>query len=248
MALAFNRIVSSSQAEDTSVPLLERLKFLAIVSAATWTSFSRSALPDLKEQIKAGSERHRAGWLDTHRGRADCISTQVHGIVTRQYELLNGELLPALNRARHPLPAPRAAGRTKQQNWIQDYFFREMMPVLTPIGLDPAHPFPRLFNKSLNFAVELTGPRCLRARLRVRPSCRRRALLPRVIKLPKTGGVAEGPNDFIFPESSVSCMQHVGELFSGMQVLGCHQFRVTRNSDLFVDEEEVKNLRTALAG
>src|SRR6185436_8958972 len=127
--------------------------------------------------------------------------------------------------------------------WIRDYFFREMMPVLTPIGLDPAHPFPRVFNKSLNFAVELEGRdafgRDSRAAIVQAPR-----VLPRVIRLPK--GIAQGPDDFIFLTSILH--QHVGELFSGMNVLGCYQFRATRNSDLFVEEEEVKDLRKALQG
>jgi polyphosphate kinase len=118
-----------------------------------------------------------------------------------------------------------------------------MMPVLTPIGLDPAHPFPRVFNKSLNFAVELEGRdafgRDSRAAIVQAPR-----VLPRVIKLPR--GVAQGPNDFIFLTSILHA--HVGELFAGLTVLGCYQFRVTRNSDLFVEEEEVKDLRKALQG
>jgi polyphosphate kinase len=137
----------------------------------------------------------------------------------------------------------RAEWNPSQQEWIKDYFFREMMPLLTPIGLDPAHPFPRVFNKSLNFAVELEGRdafgRDSRAAIVQAPR-----ILPRVIRLPK--GAAHGPNDFIFLTSILHA--HVGELFSGMNVLGCYQFRVTRNSDLFVEEEEVKDLRKALQG
>jgi len=239
MALAFNRRVLA-QAEDTAVPLLERLKFLAIVSS-NLDEFFEIRFAGLKEQIKAGSAATGPDGL-TPSEAVQRISTEVRAIVTRQYDLLNGELLPALNREGIRF-LRRAQWSTKQQNWIQDYFFREMMPVLTPIGLDPAHPFPRLFNKSLNFAVELTG-RDAFGRDSGAAIVQAPRLLPRVIKLPK--GVAEGPNDFIFLSSVLH--QHVGELFSGMQVLGCHQFRVTRNSDLFVDEEEVKNLRTALQG
>src|SRR5438445_11666286 len=117
------------------------------------------------------------------------------------------------------------------------------MPVLTPIGLDPAHPFPRVFNKSLNFAVELEGRdafgRDSRAAIVQAPR-----VLPRIIRL--SGDAAGGPNDFVF---RTSCLHaHVGELFAGMSVLGSYQFRVTRNSDLFVEEEEVKDLRQALQG
>ena len=118
------------------------------------------------------------------------------------------------------------------------------MPVLTPIGLDPAHPFPRVFNKSLNFAVELEGRdafgRNSRAAIVQAPR-----VLPRVIRLPEERRAGRR-YDFVFLSSILHA--HVGELFAGMNVLGCYQFRVTRNSDLFVDEEEVKDLRTALQG
>jgi polyphosphate kinase len=117
------------------------------------------------------------------------------------------------------------------------------MPVLTPIGLDPSHPFPRVLNKSLNFAVELEGTDAFGRNSGAAIVQAPRAL-PRVIRLPKElCGVDYG---FVFLSSILHAI--VGELFSGMNVLGCYQFRVTRNSDLFVDDEEVKNLRIALQG
>jgi polyphosphate kinase len=115
--------------------------------------------------------------------------------------------------------------------------------VLTPIGLDPAHPFPRVLNKSLNFAVELEG-RDAFGRSSGAAIVQAPRALPRVIRLP--AGVAQGEYDFVFLSSILHA--HVDELFSGMKVLGCYQFRVTRNSDLFVDEEEIKNLRIAVQG
>src|SRR5207248_10984538 len=122
-------------------------------------------------------------------------------------------------------------------------YFRELLPVLTPIGLDPAHPFPRVLNKSLNFAVELQGKdafgRSSRAAIVQAPRA-----LPRLIRLPQAQAGAEYA--FVFLSSILHA--HVGELFAGMDVRGCYQFRVTRNSDLFVDEEEIKNLHTALHG
>jgi hypothetical protein len=117
------------------------------------------------------------------------------------------------------------------------------MPVLTPIGLDPSHPFPRVLNKSLNFAVELEGTDAFGRNSGAAIVQAPRAL-PRVIRLPKElCGVDYG---FVFLSSILH--EHVSELFTGMNVLGCYQFRVTRNSDLFVDDEEVKNLRIALQG
>ena len=222
------------------MPLLERLKFLCIVSS-NLDEFFEIRVSGVKEQIKLGA----AGGGPDGMTPLEVFSQVAEGaseIVERQYRLLNEEILPALAKEKIRF-LRRAEWTPAQQEWIRDYFFREMMPVLTPIGLDPAHPFPRVFNKSLNFAVELEGRdafgRDSRAAIVQAPR-----VLPRVIRLPK--GVAHGPNDFIFLTSVLHA--HVGELFTGMNVLGCYQFRVTRNSDLFVEEEEVKDLRKALQG
>ncbi|MGH8720818.1 MAG: polyphosphate kinase 1, partial [Burkholderiales bacterium] len=151
-------------------------------------------------------------------------------------------LLPSLAGAGVVFPR-REEWTPAQRQWIRDYFFRELLSVLTPIGLDPAHPFPKVLNKSLNLAVELVGRdafgRSSRAAIVQAPRA-----LPRVIRLPRDVGGA--PFAFVFLSSILHA--HVEELFSGMKVLGCYQFRVTRNSDLFVDEEEIKNLHTALKG
>ncbi|MCA2999808.1 MAG: polyphosphate kinase 1 [Rhodocyclaceae bacterium] len=237
--LAFNRRVLA-QAENESVPLLERLKFLSIVSS-NMDEFFEIRVAGLKEQIKLGSS------TQTTDGRTPkevyrLIVSVAHAIVETQYALLNEVVLPRL--AEEGIRFIRRAQWNPQQRaWVKDFFFREMMPVLTPIGLDPSHPFPRVFNKSLNFAVELSG-RDAFGRDSKRAIVQAPRVLPRVIKLPAE--VAEGENDFVFLSSILHA--HVGELFSSMEVLGCYQFRVTRNSDLFVDEEEVKNLRLALQG
>ncbi|HXN15115.1 MAG TPA: polyphosphate kinase 1 [Usitatibacter sp.] len=238
-ALEFNRRVLA-QAEDHSVPLLERLKFLCIVSS-NLDEFFEIRVSGLKEQIKLGAAASGPDGMAPLQVFRQ-VAARAQGIVERQYRLFNEEILPAL--AKEGIRFYRRTEWTpSQQEWVRDYFFREMMPVLTPIGLDPAHPFPRVFNKSLNFAVELEGRdafgRDSRAAIVQAPR-----VLPRVIRLPK--GVAHGVNDFIFLTSILHA--HVGELFAGMNVLGCYQFRVTRNSDLFVEEEEVKDLRKALQG
>jgi polyphosphate kinase len=238
-ALEFNRRVLA-QAEDRSVPILERLKFLCIVSS-NLDEFFEIRLSGVKEQIKLGTASPGPDGMTPLKVFRQ-VAARAQGIVERQYQLLNDEILPGL--ANEGIRFLRRSEWTpSQQEWIRDYFFREMMPLLTPIGLDPSHPFPRVFNKSLNFAVELEGRdafgRDSRAAIVQAPR-----VLPRVIPLPK--GVAAGPNDFIFLTSILHA--HVGELFSGMTVLGCYQFRVTRNSDLFVEEEEVKDLRQALQG
>ena len=238
-ALEFNRRVLA-QADDRKVPLLERLKFLCIVSS-NLDEFFEIRVSGLKEQIKMGAAAAGPDGmkpLEVFRQ----VAARAQGIVERQYRLLNEEILPALAKEKIRF-LRRSAWTPAQQEWIREYFFREMMPLLTPIGLDPSHPFPRVFNKSLNFAVELEGRdafgRDSRAAIVQAPR-----VLPRVIRLPKS--VAPGPNDFIFLTSILHA--HVGELFAGMNVLGCYQFRVTRNSDLFVEEEEVKDLRKALQG
>src|SRR5260221_3752709 len=237
--LEFNRRVLA-QAEDKSVPLLERLKFLCIVSS-NLDEFFEIRVSGVKEQIKLGAAATGPDGmkpLEVFRQ----VAARAQGIVERQYRLLNEEILPALAKERIRF-LRRSEWTPSQQEWIRDYFFREMMPLLTPIGLDPSHPFPRVFNKSLNFAVELEG-RDAFVRYSGTAIVHAPRVLPRVIRLPTS--VAPGPNDFIFLTSILHA--HVGEVFAGRNVLDCYQFRLTRNSDLFVEEEEVKDLRKALQG
>ncbi len=237
--LAFNRRVLA-QAADERVPLLERLRFLCIVSS-NLDEFFEIRVAGLKEQIKLGSHTPGSDGLPPPEVFRR-VGLQAHELIAEQYALLNDAILPALAREGIVF-IRRSLWNEEQSEWIRDYFFREVMPMLTPIGLDPAHPFPRVLNKSLNFAVELEGTdafgRSSGAAIVQAPRA-----LPRVINLPnELTGVDYG---YVFLSSVLH--QHVHELFSGMSILGCHQFRVTRNSDLFVDDEEVKNLRTALQG
>lgn len=237
--LAFNRRVLALAADD-SVPLLERLHFLTIVSS-NLDEFFEIRVAGLKEQIKIGIK----GTGPDGRSPAEVyelVSAQAHALVGEQYRLLNGVLLPAL--AKQGVAFPRREDWTEPQRaWIRDYFMRELLPVLTPIGLDPAHPFPRVLNKSLNLAVELEGRDSFGRKSRAAIVQAPRAL-PRLIRLP--ADVAGAGYAFVFLSSILHA--HVDELFSGMQVRGCHQFRVTRNSNLFVDEEEIKNMRIAIQG
>ena len=237
--LAFNRRVLA-QAADEAVPLLERLRFLTIVSS-NLDEFFEIRVAGLKEQIKfkvrdAGPDGR--GPAEVHA----LVTAEARNLVAEQYKLLNEVLLPALEKAGIRFPR-RADWTGAQRQWVRDYFFREVLPVLTPLGLDPAHPFPRVFNKSLNFAVELEGKDAFGRNSGAAIVQAPRAL-PRVIRLPVKPG--SGEYEFVFLSSVLH--DHVGELFSGMHVLGCYQFRVTRNSDLFVDEEEVKDMRIALQG
>jgi polyphosphate kinase len=237
--LAFNRRVLA-QAADESVPTLERLRFLTIVSS-NLDEFFEIRVAGLKEQIQLRLPEpgpDGKGPLEVF----EAVSREAHAIVAEQYRLLNEVLLPALAQAGVVCPR-REEWTAAQRQWIRDYFLRELLPVLTPIGLDPAHPFPKVLNKSLNLAVELVGRdafgRSSRAAIVQAPRA-----LPRVILLPRDIGGA--PHAFVFLSSILHA--HLEELFAGMKVLGCYQFRVTRNSNLFVDEEEIKNLHTALKG
>jgi polyphosphate kinase len=238
--LEFQRRVLA-QAEDPAVPLLERLRFLCIVSS-NLDEFFEIRVAGVQEQIRLNVPGSDADGMPP-REVFQSISRIAHELVARQYQLLNETILPELERAGIKF-LRRAEFDDRQRSWVRDYFFREMMPVLTPIGLDPAHPFPRVFNKSLNFAVELEGRDAFgrEARAAIVQAPR---ILPRVMKLPPELADA-GRTHFVFLTSILH--EHVQELFAGIKVLGCYQFRVTRNSDLFVDEEDVKDLRRALQG
>jgi polyphosphate kinase len=237
--LAFNRRVMA-QAADESVPLLERLRYITIVSS-NLDEFFEIRVAGLKEQIKLGLPELGPDGAGPGEVFAE-VGRQAHALVAEQYQLLNGVVLPALAQEGIVFPK-REDWSAAQRQWIRDYFFRELLPVLTPIGLDPAHPFPRVFNKSLNLAVELEG-RDAFGRNSGAAIVQAPRALPRVIRLPQD--IAGAEYAFVFLSSILHA--HIGELFTGMNVLGCYQFRVTRNSDLFVDEEEIKNLHTALQG
>lgn len=229
-----------AQAENKDAPLLERLKFLCIVSS-NLDEFFEVRVAGLKEQINLDTPGFGPdGMLPQQVFKV--VSEQTHALVARQYQLLNQEILPGLANVGICF-LRRAAWNDAQREWIRAYFFRELMPVLTPIGLDISHPFPRVLNKSLNFAVELEGKDAF-GRSSGTAIVQAPRVLPRVIQLP--GEISSTEYNFVFLSSILHA--HVGELFSGMTVLGCYQFRATRNSDLFVDEEEVKNLRIALQG
>ena len=237
--LAFNRRVLA-QVADSQVPLLERLRFLCIVSS-NLDEFFEIRVAGLKEQIKLGSHATGADGMPPQEVFRR-VMDQAHRLIAEQYALLNDVILPALA-AQGIAFFRRNLWSDAQRAWIREFFLQEVMPVLTPIGLDPSHPFPRVLNKSLNFAVELEGTdafgRSSGAAIVQAPRA-----LPRVIRLP--GELCELDYGFVFLSSILH--EYVGELFAGMNVLGCYQFRVTRNSDLFVDDEEVKNLRIALQG
>ncbi len=237
--LAFNERVLA-QAQDESVPLLERLKFICIVSS-NMDEFFEVRISGLRERAALTPYAVSPDGL-TARQTLQAMEPRIRALVDRQYETLNHQVLPQLM-AQGVRVLRRNHWNEEQAAWVRAYFFRELMPVLTPIGLDPAHPFPRVLNKSLNFAVELSGCDAFGRSSRMAVVQAPRSL-PRVIRMPSS--LAGCEYGFVFLSSILHA--HVNELFAGMNVDGCYQFRVTRNSELFVDEEEVKNLREALQG
>lgn len=227
-------------AENLSIPILERLKYLCIVSS-NLDEFFEIRVAGLKEQVELKSAASGPDGLDA-RQTLKQVREQVCHLIERQYRILNSGILPVLDM--HGIRfLRRTSWNDTQRAWVKNFFLGEVMPVLTPIGLDPSHPFPRVLNKSLNFAVELVGKDAF-GRNSAKAIVQAPRILPRTILLPsEISGCAHG---FVFLSSILHA--HVGELFGGMDVLSCHQFRVTRNSNLFVDEEEVKNLRISLQG
>ena len=209
--LAFNRRVFA-QAEDRRVPVLERLRFLCILSANI-DEFFEIRVAELKERIKLGDEVEIPGEPPP----ADIfslVSERAHALVADQYRLLNKEIFPALADEGVRFLAERDWSR-EQRSWLHAYFLREMIPLLTPIGLDPVHPFPRVLNKSLNFAVQLEG-RDAFGRNSGTAIVQAPRALPRVIQLPK--GIAGEGHSFVLLTSILQAF--VQALFQGMTVLG----------------------------
>jgi len=237
--LAFNQRVLE-QALDERHPLLERLKFLLIFSS-NLDEFFEIRVAGLKQSIKF--ERESTGPDGMHPSETlREISRICHETVDKQYRILNDILIPEL--AKEDIRFLRRSAWTKEQaEWVEHYIETEVLPVISPIGIDPAHPFPRLVNKSLNFIVELDGSDAFGRDLNyaVLPAPR---TLPRAVRLPNELG--ESGTNFIFLSSMIHA--HADKLFPGMTVRGCYQFRITRNADLDVDMEGIADLARALRG
>ena len=234
--LAFNRRVLA-QARDEGVPLLERLRFLCIVSS-NLDEFFEVRMAWLKKE----GQLNPHALLDNGTTPAETMAAaaaEAKKLIQEQYELFNQELIPAL-RQEGIFFYPRRQWTEQQRAWIESYFDRELLPILTPLGLDPAHPFPRLLNKSLNFVVSLSGKDAF-GRASGMAVVQAPRILPRVVKLPE--GLGEG-HGFVLLSSILHAYVH--KLFPGMDVEGCYQFRLTRNSELTVDEEDLTNLRAAV--
>lgn len=238
--LEFNRRVLELS-KDESVPLLERLKFLCITSA-NLDEFFEIRVAGLMQMVERNAAQRLPDGSSTQETLV-AISTRAHALVDEQYRVFNDVIIPALDRERIRF-LRRSEWTPEQDAWLRNYFTNDLLPVLSPMGLDPAHPFPRILNKSLNFIVSLSGKDAFGRNTGFAIVQAPRAL-PRVIQLPRDVAGA-GPYDFVFLSSVIHA--YVDELFPGMEASGCYQFRVTRNSDLFVDEEEAEDLLAALEG
>ncbi|WP_187265482.1 polyphosphate kinase 1 [Reinekea thalattae] len=228
------------QAEDSSIPLLERLRFLCI-SSTNLDEFFEVRVGGLKELHEAGSaiagpDGHLPG------SQLTTIAERAHWLVDKQYAILNDLILPKL--AEENIEIVKREFWTKDEiHWMKDYFHQEVLPLLSPVGLDSAHPFPRILNKSLNFFVLLAGKDAFgRNSGQAIVQCPRS--LPNLVRLELPDH--DNPNRFVFMSSIIHYF--MDEIFYGMTVKGSYQFRVTRNSDLFVDEEETDDLRRAIEG
>ena len=218
----------------SDVPLLERLRYLCIVSSNLDEFFEVRAEP----HITAAQKGDTQGLYST--ASFEAVSAKVHDLVSRQYALYNDCLVPAF--AQHGIRIVGYSERTSAQTrWVQDYFAAEVRPLLIPVGLDPAHPFPQVANKSLNFIVRLKGRDAFGRENEIAIVKVPRAL-PRLVRMPER--VAPGQKLFVSLSSIVRA--HLADLFPGREVTEFSQFRVTRHSDLALDEEDVRNLRTAL--
>jgi len=232
--LAFNeRVLDWAKRPD--VPLLERLRFLCIVSSNLDEFFEVRTAPHLT----AAQANESKGPYSVESFRA--LSSAAHDMVARQYSLYNDDLLPAFERQGIRIVS-HGERNAAQRRWVKEYFEREVRPLLIPVGLDPSHPFPQVANKSLNFIVRLGGHDAFGRENEI-AIVKVPRVLPRLIHMPSRG---HHKDERLFVSLSSVIRAHLDELFPGREVGQFSQFRVTRHSDLAVDEDDVKNLRTAL--
>ena len=231
--LSFNERVLT-WASRSDVPLLERLRYLCIVSSNLDEFFEVRAEPHLV--AKLANERKGLFTVESF----ERLSAKLHTLVSSQYAIYNEELLPALQRNGIRILS-HGERNPAQRAWVKNYFHREVKPLLVPVGLDPSHPFPQVANKALNFIVRLGGKDAFGRENEI-AIVKVPRVLPRFIRMPDK--VSGGKAVLVLLSSIIR--SHLEELFPGRSVGQFSQFRVTRHSDLAVDEEDVKNLRTAL--
>ncbi|OAI05853.1 polyphosphate kinase 1 [Methylomonas methanica] len=230
-----------AQALDETLPLLERLNYLCI-SCSNLDEFYEVRVASLIQMAEMDPNLVSSDGL-TINEQFEKISIKAHELVAEQYRVLNEVLIPCLETENIRF-LRRDRWSPAQKVWLEKYFNEELLPILTPVGLDSAHPFPRILNKSLNFIISLTGKDAF-GRNSGRAILQAPRALPRIVQLPVTD-TDSGPYDFVFLSSIIHAF--VNELFNGMMVKGCYQFRVTRNSDFFVDDDAIDDLMLAVEG
>ncbi len=231
--LAFNRRVLA-QALRADVPLLERLRYITIVSS-NMDEFFEVRFADAIELMRQAPDG------DPERADLRRVADEAHALIDAMYAALNEQVMPAL--AAQGIALINHAQRSPAQRaWVERYFRAQVLPLLLPVGLDPAHPFPLVANKSLNFIVRLGGTDAF-GRDNAIAIVKVPRALPRLIRLPDSV-MAPGSQGFVQLTSVIRA--HLESLFGGRPVESFSQFRVTRDSDLEVDEEDVVNLRQAL--
>lgn len=227
------------QAMDETHPLINRLIFCCIFSS-NMDEFFEIRVAGLRQQMKYGRESVGPdGVLPEH--LLNEISRVAHDYIHEQYDILNNVLIPAMEKENVHF-VRRRDWTPEQAEWVRRYFEDEILPVVNPIGLDPSHPFPRLVNKSLNFIVELDGKDAFgrETGMAIVPAPRS---LPRLVRLPDD--ICNGGDNLVFLSSMIHA--HTDELFPGMEIKGCYQFRLTRNADLEL-EDDLEDLASALRG
>jgi polyphosphate kinase len=229
--LEFNRRVLA-QARRGDVPLLERLRYICIVSS-NMDEFFEVRFADYIEATRQPGAGVSLRDLET-------VAAEAHTLIDEQYRAFNDEVMPALQR--EGIHILNHADRNEaQRRWVDQFFQRQVRPLLVPVGLDPSHPFPQVANKSLNFIARLGGKDAF-GRENTIAIVKVPRVLPRVMRLPDH--LANGGQAFVLLTSVIRA--HLAELFPGREVEAFSQFRLTRDSDLAVDEEDVVNLRQAL--
>lgn len=238
--IEFNRRVLE-QAKSPAIPLLERLNFLCI-SCSNLDEFFEVRAAGIIQRAEFGAAQTEPDHL-TPLETLSAIDKKCHALVREQYRVLNEVMIPALSAEGIRFLRRREWNRS-QKDWLKAFFNEELLPILSPIGLDPAHPFPRIVNKSLNFIISLTGKDAFGREIDLAILQAPRSL-PRIIQLPAEIASETG-HDFVFLSSIIH--EFVGELFHGVKVKNLYQFRVTRNSEMYLDEEEIDDLLRALEG
>jgi len=230
--LAFNRRVLE-QAEKPGNPLLERLKFLAIFSS-NLDEFFEIRVAGLIQQVDSGVTEASVDGLGP-REQLRRIHSVVASLLADQHRCWHGQLMPALAEANILFKTADQLSQS-ELNWVRTYFREQVFPVLTPLAVDQAHPFPQLGNKTLNVVVSLDNPETpdVAGFMAILPVPR---ILPRLVNIEPAG---KGPQRYIFLSEIIKLC--ASELFPGYRIHGAHAFRVTRNSDLYIDDEEAENL------